>query len=349
MTNGTVIGSILPADEKQSVLGLEGALKAPTTRPRPEAVDPTLPFFGELEQKLNEAADRQASPATENLPVITPPIYGQYHALRDRVDVTQADWLDALNRDPRTRVPAGFGVRVVQENEEDYVARAWAMVQTILAANRVVRLLSFAMYASDAIHANLAARLEPAASSRSSRPCYARSGSPTTLQHQLAGSTLPPAAVSGALRRLLRPRGVLARRVAAGDAAFSHGALIEGMAEGRLTAAPPKSVPGDLATDTEAGERLPPPATVPSWLRLLVRYRWLLLIAVLLVLLVIGLATGAWFVVIVLAVAAAIVAGCSSSWPKRSPTPNATRRSPPSTPRPSPPRSPRRRPGRTSR
>ena len=35
LTSGTDIGQILPADEKQSVIGLEGALKAPTTQSRP--------------------------------------------------------------------------------------------------------------------------------------------------------------------------------------------------------------------------------------------------------------------------------------------------------------------------
>ena len=309
MTNGTVLGPILPADEKQSVVGLEGALKAPTTQPRPVTVDPTQPFFGELEQKLNEAADRQAAPAAEDLPVITPPIYGQYHALRDRVDVTQQDWLDGLNRDPRTRVSAGFGVRVVQDNQEDYVARAWAMVQTILAANRVVRLLAFAMYASQAIHANLAARLEPARKLAFYSPVLRKiKGSPTTLQHQLTQSTLPPAAVSGALRRLVRPRGVVARRVLAGDATFAHGALIEGMAEGRLTAAPPKPVPEDLATDADATGRLTPPAAIPAWLRWLVRYRWLLLAVALVLALLIGLISASWLVVVVLVVVVAVAA-----------------------------------------
>jgi hypothetical protein len=309
MTNPAVLGPVLPADEKQSAVGLEGALKAPTTQARPTTVDPTLPFFGELEQKLNQAADRQAAPASENLPVITPPIYGQYHALRDRVDVTQPDWLDALNRDPRTRVPAGFGVRIVQENQEDYVARAWAMVQTILAANRVVRLLAFAMYASQAIHANFAARLDPAGKLPFYSPVLRKiRGSPTTLQHQLGLSTLPPAAVSGAMRRLVRPRGAIARRVQAADAAFTHGGLIAGMAQGHLTAAPPKPVPGDLATDAGATARLTPPPTFPGWLRWLTRHWQPLLIAVLVVLLLVGLVSGGWLLPNVLAGAALIAA-----------------------------------------
>ncbi|AHG92727.1 hypothetical protein J421_5192 (plasmid) [Gemmatirosa kalamazoonensis] len=124
LTEGTDIGQILPADAKQTVVGLEGALKAPTTTPSPEVVDVTRPFFAQLQAALNFAEERRTAPATETLPVVTPPIYGEHHALRHTVDTTRGDWLDALNRDPRTRVSAGFGVRVVREHQESYVARA---------------------------------------------------------------------------------------------------------------------------------------------------------------------------------------------------------------------------------
>jgi hypothetical protein len=305
MAHGTEIGPILPTDEKQSVVGLEGALKAPTTRPRPESVDPSLPFFAELEQKLNEAAERAQSPSGADLPVITPPIYGQYHALRDRVDVSRDDWLDALNRDPRTRASAGFGVRVVQDNQEDYVARAWAMVQKILEANRRVRLLGYGMHVSQRVYLNLGSRLAPAAKVSFYAPLLRKvRGSPTTLAHQLVTSTLPPVAVSGAMRRLIRPRGALGRRVLAADASFSHGSLIQAMAEGRLTAAPPKPVPDDLATDTEVIAHRAARPQLPAWLRLLARIRWVLLVVVLVLLLVLGILTGAWLLVAVLAVLA---------------------------------------------
>ena len=309
IVHGTEIGAILPADEKQSVVGLEGALKAPTTQSRPVAMDPTLPFFAELEGKLNEAADWADSPSGANLPVITPPIYGQYHALRDRVDVTHGDWLDALNRDPRTRSSAGLGVRVVQANQDDYVARAWTMVQKILEANRLVRLLAYAMHVSSGVYLNLGARLSPPDKVAFFAPLLRKVlGSPTTLQHQLSASTLPPAAVSGAMRRLVRPRGAVARRVLAGDASFNLGALVAGMAAGTLTAAPPKKVPGDLATDTEVDGRLPSRAPVAPWLRWLVRFRWLVLLILLLVLLLLGLLTNAWLLVVILAVVAVVVA-----------------------------------------
>ncbi|HEX8905075.1 MAG TPA: hypothetical protein VF771_09560, partial [Longimicrobiaceae bacterium] len=304
MPVGTDLGPILPADEKQTVVGLEGALKAPTTRPRPEAVDTSRPWFGELEERLNLPEALRQSPATADLPVVSPPIYGEHHALKHTVESSGAGWLDVLNRDPRTRVSAGFGVRVVQENQENYVARAWAQVQKVLEGNRIVRLLAFAMQASRAMHENLAARMAPAEKLTFFAPVLRKvRGSPTTLHHLMGESTLPPAAVSGAMRRLVRPRGVVARRLAAADPRFTHGALITAMAEGRLTAAPPKPVPGDLVTDADAAGRLPA-RSIPPWLRWLAKNRLLLLILLLVLLLVIALLTGAWIVVVVLAAAA---------------------------------------------
>ena len=51
-----------PADPPppQTVLGLEGALRAPTRRSRPATVDATKPFFADLAEVLNFADDRVA-------------------------------------------------------------------------------------------------------------------------------------------------------------------------------------------------------------------------------------------------------------------------------------------------
>jgi len=308
-TVGTDIGQILPADEKQTVVGLEGALKAPTTRPRPEAIDPSRPFFTQLRDALNFPEQMRSNPATADLPVVSPPIYGEHHALRHTVDTSRADWLDALNRDPRTRVASGFGVRAVQDNREDYVARAWAQVRKILDANRRILLGSYAMFASRATYANLASRLAPEQRLIFFSPVLQKvRGSATTLRHQIELSTLPAAALSAPMRRLVRPRGPVGRAVVSIDATFSHAALVRGLADARLTPAPPKPVPADLVTVSATAGRLA--GRQPAWLGFLLRYRWLLLLLVLIVLAVIAVATGAFVVVVVVAaVAVAAVVG----------------------------------------
>ncbi len=315
LTTGTDIGQVVPADEKQTVVGLQGALKAPTTQPRPLVFNATRPFLQQLAAVLNFPEQRRNNPATAPLPVVSPPIYGEHHARVHVVDVARAGWLDALNRDPRSRVSAGFGVRVVQENQENYVARAWSQVQKVLEANRLIRLAAYAMRASDAVYLNLAAKFSPARSITYFASTLRKvRGSPTTLAHLMTESMLPPAAVSGAMRRFIRPRGPFARRIARRDPAFTHDNLVVGLADGTLKAAPPKQPAGDLATDTKLAQKLPPAATLPGWLDALVRHRRLLLIILLLLLLWWGYVTGAWTVAIALVLLALAVFVVAARW-----------------------------------
>lgn len=306
LTEGTDIGQIVPADEKQTVLGLEGALKAPTTKPRPVGVDPAKPFLQQLAAVLNKPEQRRNQPSTAALPVIAPPIYGEHHALRHTVSPTGTGWLDTLNVDPRNRVSAGFGVRVVREHQENYVARAWNQVQRILEANRVILYAAYAMRVSETLYSNLAAKLSAGqAVTFFSSVLRKVRGSPTTLQHLLNQSKLPPAAVSGAMRRLIRPRGGVGRRIAGAHPSFSYATVVEGLADGTLSAAPPRTPAGDLATDTGVLEQMPSSA-LPAWLLWLIRNRWLVFIALLILALLLMLFGGTWMLTIAL-VAIAIV------------------------------------------
>src|SRR5690606_16058964 len=126
MVNGTEIGTITEPGAVQTTIGLEGALMAPTTKSRPESINTSKPFFNELKETLNFPVQVQST--TNGVmadPVVSPPIYGENHALTHELDPTNNGWLHALNRDPRNRVPAGFGTEVVQKEQEKFVARAW--------------------------------------------------------------------------------------------------------------------------------------------------------------------------------------------------------------------------------
>lgn len=304
MTAGTDIGQILPASEPQTVIGLEGALKAPTTKSRPETIDTSKPFFHELQSILNFPADLQASTNASIDPVVTPAIYGENHARKHTVDVTAGGWLNQLNRDPRNRVPAGFGVNVVHKHQEDYVARAWQQVKRILDANRKIVFSVFSIASVQAIQTNFVNLLRPVEMLAVFAPVMRKvKGSATTLHHQLENSTIPPAAMDTSLRRMLRPRGAYGKRLREADPNFSHATLIDDLNEGRVTAAPPKKVPDSLITDERTADRLPG-ASFPAWLRLLIDNRLLLLIVLLLILLLIGVFSGAWLLVAVLAAAA---------------------------------------------
>lgn len=80
-------------------------------------------------------------------PLITAPLYGKWHALtqrllkdRDGNEVSpNENWVHELNLDPRWRVSAGFGTKVVQENQENYIESAWKQIGEVLEANRKIR------------------------------------------------------------------------------------------------------------------------------------------------------------------------------------------------------------------
>ena len=306
MTKGADIGAIPPPEKPQTIIGLEGALKAPTTVSRPKDVDATKPFFAELKAILNRPADAQDASDGADDPVVAPPIYGENHALQHRIDPAGGGWLNFLNRDPRLRVPSGFGTNVIRKHQEDYVARAWEQVTKILAANRVILHSVFAMETVRAIQTNFVQRLAPAEMLAVFSPVLKKvKGSPTTLFHQLANSHVPPAAMNSAMRRMIRPRGAYGRRLRQANGAFTHANLVEDLNNGRITAAPPKQVPDSVITDERIAEQLPGAHEAP-WLQWVLTHRLLLLIIVLVLALVL-LFTGAWLLAFV--VAAAGVAG----------------------------------------
>jgi hypothetical protein len=295
MNKGTDLGLIPPPTNDQTIIGLEGALKAPTAKSRPELIDPTKPFFADLASIVNFPAKVQATADQPKDPVVAPPIYGENHANDHEIDPNDNGWLNDLNRDPRLRVPSGFGTNVIRKHQEDYVARAWAQVKAILATNRVIRHTVFAMETVAALQKNFVSRLPAAEMLAIFAPVMKKvKGSPTTLFHQLRSSPIPPAAMNTALRRLIRLRGAYGRRLRQADSGFSHAALVTDLNDGRITAAPPKKVPPSVITDDRIAAELPATRD-PAWLRFVLQNRLLLLIALLLLLLIVGVLTGLWW------------------------------------------------------
>jgi hypothetical protein len=255
-------------------------------------------------------------------PVIVPPIYGRWHALTDRLlteadggDVPQNDnWVHELNLDPRFRVPAAFGTRVIQQNQEDYMDAAWGQVGDILEANRRIRLAQFAREAAGIWHIR---HLDPIRKRNTERgltlmaPVQRRviSGG-ATVYRRLAGSTVPRAALTAPMRRVLRPRDHVAAKLGF-DSPNGAEVLIDKINRGEVSAAPPRIPPESVPTVDEVADKLTPTGLPRPWLDWLRRHswaKWLLLAVLLLVALLL------WPVSLVAAIALAAVAFAVVVW-----------------------------------
>lgn len=280
------------------VVGLEGALRKPGAEPRPAdwppADTPPPDFLADLEEKVNLAAARLENPPGNESPdpVVTLPLYGRWHAMVDRLQSNQTGWVNELNADPRLRTPSGFGTRVIQTSQENYMKRAWEQVGRVIEANRKIRLTQMALSAGYQIFRKNLLPLSNDQILALTVPVHARvMGSPATIRQQVAESRLPQAALQPAFRSLTRPRGRIMKK-ALPDSDAKPTDLIVQLNEGRITAADPKTAPeGQIGLD-DLTEGLVP-KWVPGWLKAILRRLLLLWIILLVLLLLVFLLAGA--------------------------------------------------------
>jgi len=292
------------------VMGLEGALRKPGAEARPLQWPPsTTPvLLDDLQAKVNLAAELMTDPPAGGHPdpVVTLPLYGRWHAMVDRLDASGDGWVNELNADPRLRTAAGFGTRVLQANQEDYMQRAWRQVGDVIEANRRIRQAQLGLSAGLQI---LRKNLQPLRDHdliAVTRPVHARVlGSPTTIREQVRQSRLPDAALEPAFRSLMRPRGPVSKQ-ALPDAGARASDVLPRLNDGRITAAPPKITPaGQIGLEAIAGNIVPD--SIPPFLRTLLGQPWMLWAVVAVVILVLFVAVGP-LVALTAAAAAAVAA-----------------------------------------
>lgn len=250
----------------------------------------------------------QIDPETNKIdpdPLITPPLYGRWHAmvtrlLRERDGSLVSDntnWVNDLNLDPRWRVAAGFGTKVVQDKQEEFMDAAWGQVGEIIEANRRMRQAELAKRASRVWYTDhlLALSLQnPELALRMIAPLQKRilmQGK--TVWYQIKASPVPTAAISPTMRRIIRPRSRLMKALEF-DSLIRADNLITRINTEQVSPAPPKPLPAELPTlnDVVSDVR---PANVPGFLLdWLAKYPWLpylpllVIIVMLLIFLVMG-------------------------------------------------------------
>jgi hypothetical protein len=294
------------------------------------------PFEKNLAAFVNLADDYAAAdPATANAqtgigpgvsddpdPLITPPLYGRWHALTNRLLVDRngnalpntANWVHRLNLDPGYRVPGGFGANVVESNAESYMNAAWEQIGDVLSANQRIRRLHFATAVSSRWYD---VHFKPLAAANSERALMV--GAPVgrrvlvadrTLAWTQAGSLLASTMTSTALRRVIRPQARLMRSLIF-TAHATPTNLLERVNSGAVSAAPPKAVPKGVPRLDQVATAAAGASGVPGWLSsLLMRFSWIpvavLVAAVVIAILLAVLVPGVGWVLALLLVAGGI-------------------------------------------
>jgi hypothetical protein len=235
-------------------------------------------------------------------------MYGGKHAKKAatdivKLDVTKNTWVHDLNRDPRTRVGAGFGTLAVQKNQESFMRKAWAQVQTVIDANKHIRATVFFMNVALKYSLKTFNQLQPSKLIAVSRPVLSRiMGSPTTLLHQIKESRLPAAVFSGAFRRLTSVNSRIGKTYT-GNNKLEYEKLVVDLNEGKITAAPPKQTPAGVFTVKDAADKIQP-VKIPAWLEWVLKNRVLVLVILFIAFLVLAAVTSAFILFGGLAVAA---------------------------------------------
>ncbi len=322
---GWNLAGLDPNDDLGGILKLGGALRVPDEvisdldefykyedwlkTDYPQTINEDIATFINLADDYQKpGASPQPVPDPDNPPdpdpLITPPLYGRWHAAVDRL-LTKADgtpapnnknWIHELNLDPRFRVPAGFGTKVIQDKQEEYMNAAWQQVGDVVKANNIIRLAQLSQEALFQWHAKHFAPLvaqQPDKLMMLSAPVQKRIlVQNATVFHQMKMSVVPPVAVSPAMRKITRPRSRAVTKLPFAAKNIQPTLLASRLNKGEILPAPPKITPPAIRTEQVLVEQTTP-RPQPQWLAdLLRKYKWLplatiILAAVILVLLLI--------------------------------------------------------------
>ena len=288
----------LDKPELGGILKLGGALRPPHEVP-PKPPDKYElwddPFPRPLQEDLARLIDLPDTSQAEGEPdpIVAPPLYGMWHALTKRV-LNERDgspispnnnWVHRLNLDPRFRVPAGFGTRVIQDQQEKFMDAAWEQIGNVLEAQRRIRFGQFGLLTSLVWYDRHLVPMLGVSRQKTllmMAPLNKRiliNGS--TVYHTMSASFVQPTMTSAVLRRIVRPRARLIRQLPF-DATRRPEQLLARVNAGEVSAAPPKVSPPGIVTADQIADKISPPDASPTildWLRRIPQLPLIVLIA----------------------------------------------------------------------
>jgi hypothetical protein len=199
-----------------TTLGMQGALQpllagSGNATPPPWSDGPAASFIQNLAPIISDPSKTQVSTP---VPLLAPPMYGRWHVGKTKADPNVATWFEELNLDPRWRVAAALGTRVIQEHQDALMASAWDQAAELAKANQRLRQLQLSMAVGKVLYKKHFSVLSEEQLLRVAAPAFGRiMSSGTSLLQNQSHSQLPVAANRSAMRRVGRQRGPLTRRV----------------------------------------------------------------------------------------------------------------------------------------
>lgn len=215
-------------DIESTTIGLEGALKPPAFESDewPVAGTPDEDYQDHMRKLLNLSIDHEnqdedninndsfsehifySSDLGED-PIVTPHIYGRWHALASRLDPDAGenfDWVDDLNLDPRNRAAAGLGTKVIQDGQEEYMERSWQQVESINEANAKIKAATLSKMVNNAMyHKHIRISDEDQAISLTTPMHKSVVSNSLSIHANINESLVPNASKSGTFKRITRP------------------------------------------------------------------------------------------------------------------------------------------------
>ena len=188
-------------------------------------------------------------------PIVAPPLYGRWHALREKVDPADGalHWLNELNLDPRYRVAAGLGAEFVKKRQEYLMQKAWEQVGPIIEANTAARLAQLAQATAAALHQRHINQQSMAQLLPITRGVHGRiKTGAVTLEQSALNSSLPDSAPSSTFRKMTGPNSSITKR---SNPIINQTAnnLMENMRMNGLRPVTPKAQPGNNAVTFDLG------------------------------------------------------------------------------------------------
>jgi len=215
-------GSEVPDAPVGTTIGLEGALRVPDAGETDWPTAVSEPFQEALIPLLDAGAQTNGHGH-----VLAPPLYGRWLAAHQTVPAESGAagrpvWLRTLNVDPRHRMVAGIAARTIQRHAQTLLAQAWEQVDQVTAANALLRAAQLAR--TRAAHAwHRLGALDAPTLLALAGPALARTRVGAKTAHGDVGATSYPAGLlTGAARRIARPRGPLGRRLGLQPGALVH-------------------------------------------------------------------------------------------------------------------------------